>query len=175
VLKGEVPGRLPTDSERLVDVRYSGLYYLARKITRCISHTPTDSVRLVDVRYSVFLLSIFIAQATLNGTRPNSPACVEPARPLDIRFCISWPKKQCAYHAHTQTHTDLSRTVAPTWSDAFVFFVNVYRLYLVSWSSWSMCDIFFCNSCPEKSQGAYRTSCLITNNWSMYDIRPRNV
>ena len=30
----------------------------------------------------VFLESIFIDQATLNGTRPNSPSGVKPARPL---------------------------------------------------------------------------------------------
>ncbi len=29
-----------------------------------------------------FLESIFIDQATLNGTRPNSPSGVKPARPL---------------------------------------------------------------------------------------------
>ncbi len=40
------------DSEQLVDVRYSVLLLLARKITRCISHTPTEPDRLVDVRYS---------------------------------------------------------------------------------------------------------------------------
>ncbi len=29
-----------------------------------------------------FLESVFFDQATLNGTRPNSPAGVKPARPL---------------------------------------------------------------------------------------------
>ena len=35
---------------------------------------------------AVFLESIFIDQATLNGTRPNSPAGVKPARPLMGRY-----------------------------------------------------------------------------------------
>ena len=33
-----------------------------------------------------FLESIFIDQATLNGTRPNSPSGVKPARPLVGRY-----------------------------------------------------------------------------------------
>jgi len=36
--------------------------------------------------YDFFLESIFIDQATLNGTRPNSPSGVKPARPLVGRY-----------------------------------------------------------------------------------------
>jgi len=42
-----------TSCRRLVYVRYSVLCFLAKKITRCISHISPDAVRLVDVRDSV--------------------------------------------------------------------------------------------------------------------------
>ncbi len=34
------------------------------------------------IKFRLLLESIFIDQATLNGTRPNSPSGVKPARPL---------------------------------------------------------------------------------------------
>ena len=37
---------------------------------------------LLTRRTEAFLESIFIDQATLNGTRPDSPSGVKPARPL---------------------------------------------------------------------------------------------
>jgi len=50
-------------SVRLVDVRDSVLYFLARKITRCTSNIWTDSVRLVEMRYQ--------HQAVLKGFIPG--------------------------------------------------------------------------------------------------------
>ncbi len=49
----------------------------------------TASSSIIWERCSFFLESIFIDQATLNGTRPNSPAGVKPARPLRERCSAS--------------------------------------------------------------------------------------
>jgi len=82
------------DSVRLVDVRYLVLFFLARKITRCISHISPDAVRLVDVRYLVWYISARKSQDAYRTSRPmlfGWSMC-------DIRFCISWPEKsQDAY------------------------------------------------------------------------------
>jgi len=75
VLKSVVTGRSPAISVRLVDVRYSGLYFLDRKSTRCISHISTDSVRLVDVRYSVLY---FLAKKVQDSYRTSQPSATSP-------------------------------------------------------------------------------------------------
>jgi hypothetical protein len=43
---------------------------------------PLGSDSECVVLLAPFLENIFIDQATLNGTRPNSPSGVKPARPL---------------------------------------------------------------------------------------------
>jgi len=64
---------ISTDDERLVDVRYSVLYFLARKSTRCVSYISTDPGRLVDVRYSVLYLCLPNEDFRNRNSRP---ACV---------------------------------------------------------------------------------------------------
>ena len=51
-----------------------------------IAVTVLKKIYVDEAKHWLFLESIFIDQATLNGTRPNSPSGVKPARPLVGRY-----------------------------------------------------------------------------------------
>ena len=148
MLKGVVPGRVKgrrtrqlIDSFRfrLVDVRYPLLYFLARKITRCnIAHLYFLARRITSTRCNI---------AHIYRFRFGWSMC-------DIRFCISWPEK--SQDAYRTSRSIPFRLVDVRYSGLYFLARKITRCniaHLVPFRfDWSMCDIRFCISRPEKSQ-----------------------
>jgi len=131
---------------RLVDVRYSVLYFLARKSPRCTSHISPDSVRLVDVRYSALCF------LTRKITRCTSH--------ISLQFVFKGVVPGRVNGRRTRQCTDIFHSVGRCAIFGFVFLGkkhhSSYRTSRPILFGWSMCDIRFCIYCPETSQDAHR-------------------
>ena len=126
---------------RLVDVRYSVLYFLAIKITiLCI---PNEDFGKRNSRSGVFLSNDF-ARVRIQ-IQYSHPRKVHRKETPDLLF--RFPKSSFGMHKYA------------------------YRTSRPIRFGWSMCDIRVCISWPTKSQDAYRTSRPILLGWSMRDIR----
>jgi len=183
VLKGVVPGRVKWRSTRPNrrfqtvgrDVRHLVLYFLARKITRRISHISTESVQLLDVRYSVLyflarkitrFMSHFSTDSVQMVVWYQHQAVLKGVVPGRVKGRRTRPCKGRSTRPNRRF-----QTVGRDVRYSVLYFLarksqDAYRTSRPSPFSCSMCEIRFCISWPEKSQDSCRTSRPILFRWS---------